>query len=111
MKKLVALAGALTLLAACSPDDRTHDTESADGQTAPFEAQGSDASGSDDAGAGMLVSKDGFKLTPVAEGLAFPWDMLFLPDGDMLITEREGRIRIVRDGELLPDPVASLRVA
>ena len=71
MKKLVALAGALTLLAACSPDDRTHDTESADGQTAPFEAQGSDASGSDDAGAGMLVSKDGFKLTPVAEGLAY----------------------------------------
>ncbi len=106
MKKLFALAGALTLLAACSPDDRTQDSEGADGQTAPVEAQGSDASGSDDARAGMLVSKDGFKLTPVAEGLAFPWDMLFLPDGDMLVTEREGRIRIIRDGELLPDPVA-----
>jgi glucose/arabinose dehydrogenase len=31
--------------------------------------------------------------------------MAFLPGGDMLITERPGRLRIVRDGSLLPDPV------
>ncbi|HIE92039.1 MAG TPA: PQQ-dependent sugar dehydrogenase, partial [Acidobacteria bacterium] len=31
--------------------------------------------------------------------------MAWLPDGDMLIGERPGRLRIVRDGSLLPDPV------
>ena len=32
--------------------------------------------------------------------------MAWLPDGDMLITERAGRLRIVRGGRLLPEPVA-----
>ena len=41
----------------------------------------------------------------VAEGLENPWGMVFLPDGDMLFTERPGRLRIVRDGTLVPDPV------
>jgi len=46
-----------------------------------------------------------FQLVPVADGLVTPWSMAFLPDGDMLITERPGRLRIVRDGHLLDDPV------
>ncbi|MEO0982132.1 MAG: PQQ-dependent sugar dehydrogenase [Pseudomonadota bacterium] len=45
-------------------------------------------------------------LTPVAEGLEFPWGMVFLPNGDMLVTEREGRLRILRDGALDPTPIA-----
>lgn len=46
-----------------------------------------------------------YRVVPVAEGLVNPWSMTWLPDGDMLITERPGRLRIVRDGRLLPDPV------
>jgi len=46
-----------------------------------------------------------FQLVKVADGLVNPWSMAFLPDGDMLITERPGRLRIVRDGTLLFDPV------
>ncbi len=46
-----------------------------------------------------------FRLTTVADGLVNPWSMAWLPDGDMLIGERPGRLRIVRDGSLLPDPV------
>jgi glucose/arabinose dehydrogenase len=34
-----------------------------------------------------------------------PWSIAFLPGGDMLITERPGRLRIVRNGTLLPQPV------
>ena len=49
-----------------------------------------------------------FQLVPVADGLVTPWSMAWLPNGDMLITERPGRLRIVRDGELLPDPVAGI---
>ncbi|MGI9627852.1 MAG: PQQ-dependent sugar dehydrogenase [Longimicrobiales bacterium] len=46
-----------------------------------------------------------YTVTTVAEGLVHPWSVAFLPGGDMLITERPGRLRIVRDGTLLPDPV------
>ena len=46
-----------------------------------------------------------FRVVTVAEGLVHPWSLAFLPGGDMLVTERPGRLRIVRDGRLLPDPV------
>lgn len=42
-----------------------------------------------------------FEITPVAEGLEVPWSMAWLPNGDMLVTERPGRLRIVRNGTLL----------
>lgn len=46
-----------------------------------------------------------FRVVTVADGLEIPWSMAWLPGGDMLITERAGRLRIVRDGQLLPDAV------
>ena len=46
-----------------------------------------------------------FKVVTVADGLQIPWSMAWLPNGDMLITERVGRLRIVRGGQLLPDAV------
>jgi glucose/arabinose dehydrogenase len=44
----------------------------------------------------------------VTKGLNQPWSMAFLPDGGILITERPGRLRIVRNGVLDPNPVAGL---
>jgi aldose sugar dehydrogenase len=49
-----------------------------------------------------------YTLHTLAEGLAFPWSLAFLPDGDVLVTEREGRLRVIRDGALLPDPVTGV---
>ena len=46
-----------------------------------------------------------FRVVTVVEGLQNPWSMAFLPGGDALITERPGRLRILRGGKLLPDPV------
>ena len=46
-----------------------------------------------------------YRVVTVAEGLEVPWSITFLPDGDMLVTERPGRLRIIRDGVLLPDSV------
>jgi glucose/arabinose dehydrogenase len=46
-----------------------------------------------------------YRVVTVAEGLVVPWSMTFLPGGDMLFTERPGRLRIIRNGALLPDPV------
>jgi glucose/arabinose dehydrogenase len=44
----------------------------------------------------------------VTKGLSHPWSMAFLPDGAILITERAGRLRIVRNGVLDPAPVAGV---
>ena len=46
-----------------------------------------------------------YRLVTVADGLEHPWSIGFLPGGDILVTERPGRLRIVRQGRLLPDPV------
>lgn len=40
--------------------------------------------------------------------LSHPWSMAFLPNGDMLVTERPGRLRIIRDGVLDPMPVGGV---
>lgn len=37
-----------------------------------------------------------FRVTTVAEGLQNPWGIAFLPGGDLLVTERPGRLRLVR---------------
>ncbi len=49
-----------------------------------------------------------FHLVKVTDGLEHPWGLAFLPDGRMLVTERPGRLRIVADGWLVPEPVASV---
>ncbi len=50
-----------------------------------------------------------FKLDPVMEtGLDTPWAMAFLPDGRLLVTERPGRLRIIENGKLLPEPVQGI---
>lgn len=49
-----------------------------------------------------------YRIVTVAEGFVHPWSIAFLPNGDMLVTERPGRLRIVRDGMLLPQPVAGI---
>ena len=49
-----------------------------------------------------------FRVVEVASGLINPHSMVFTPEGDLLVTERPGRMRIIRDGVLLPDSVAGL---
>lgn len=46
------------------------------------------------------------KVSVVARGLSHPWSLAFLPDGTILITERAGRLRALRNGVLDPAPVA-----
>jgi aldose sugar dehydrogenase len=40
------------------------------------------------------------QATIVADGLQNPWGMQFLPDGAILVTEREGALRIIKDGQV-----------
>jgi glucose/arabinose dehydrogenase len=46
------------------------------------------------------------RVAPVVTGLQNPWSLAFLPNGDMLITEKPGRLRIVRNGQLDATPIS-----
>ncbi len=47
-----------------------------------------------------------FRVVTVAEGLKSPWSLAFLPDGALLVTERdEGKLRVIRDGVLQKEPI------
>ena len=48
------------------------------------------------------------KVSVVARGINRPWSLAFLPKGDMLITERGGDLRLVRDGVLVDEPIAGV---
>ena len=53
-------------------------------------------------------SEHRFHLVRITGGLEHPWGLAFLPDGRMLVTERPGRLRIVDDGKLMPEPVSGV---
>ena len=48
------------------------------------------------------------KVSVVVRGINRPWSLAFLPKGDMLVTERGGNLRLVRDGVLMDEPIAGV---
>lgn len=52
--------------------------------------------------------ESGYKVTEVAKGLDHPYSVAFLPDGSMLVTERAGRLRLIKDGQLVATPIAGV---
>jgi glucose/arabinose dehydrogenase len=46
------------------------------------------------------------RVTVFTRGLEYPYSLAFLPSGDLLVTERAGRLRIIRKGVLDPRPIA-----
>jgi aldose sugar dehydrogenase len=50
------------------------------------------------------------RMSVVAKGLANPWSLAWLPDGSMLITERSGRLRLLKNGVLDPTPISGVPV-
>lgn len=58
-----------------------------------------------DAARELELSGTTYRVVPVVRGLVTPWSLAFLPNGDMLVTERPGRLRIVRNGTLDPQPI------
>ena len=54
----------------------------------------------------LELSGTKYRVVPIAKGLVNPWSLTFLPNGDMLVTEKPGRLRIVRKGVLDPQAIA-----
>lgn len=51
---------------------------------------------------------EGYQVDTVAENLRVPWQIVFLPDKSILFTEREGRVRVIRNNKLIPKAVLNL---
>jgi quinoprotein glucose dehydrogenase len=54
---------------------------------------------------------DGLRLETWVDGLEVPWSLVFLPDGRALVSERPGRIRLIRNGTLQEKPYTTLEAA
>ena len=61
--------------------------------------------GCDQAATGPQPGENGYWVEQMVDGLDHPWAMAWLPNGDMLITERPGKLRLVRDGVLQQKPI------
>ncbi len=57
---------------------------------------------------GDVPEASGWRAEVVVGGLSHPWSIAWLPDGSALVTERSGRLRVIRDGRLDPTPVAGV---
>ena len=55
----------------------------------------------------VSAAKEGikFRVETVATGLEVPWGFAFLPNGNILFTERRGRVRMIESGKLRAEPV------
>jgi aldose sugar dehydrogenase len=49
-----------------------------------------------------------FRVETVASGLEVPWAIAFTPDGRILFTERPGRVRVIENGKLRPEALATI---
>jgi aldose sugar dehydrogenase len=57
---------------------------------------------------GDVPEASGWRAEVLVKGLDHPWSIAWLPDGSALVTERPGRLRIIRDGVLDPTPIAGV---
>src|SRR5690606_698472 len=55
----------------------------------------------------MILDVQGgrIRVVPIASELVHPWSFAFLPSGDLLVAETNGRLRLIQDDELVPEPV------
>lgn len=102
MKK-VGSAIALLAIASCSVTQQPNASTTA--QTTSPNSSSSNLSVSN---SGNVAAAQGVQKTTVVEGLDHPWSLAWLPDGSMLITERSGQLRIMRNGQLDPTPIAGV---
>ena len=111
-------AGILTLAACASPGARTPNGTSTASATVgagaanctPIETRAPNATGQEPAFAGQtricgVTSNVAFDVAVIASGLEHPWSVEPLPDGQFLVTERPGRLRLVSASGQVGEPI------
>ena len=93
-------------------------TDAPDQQQAPAAADAEPAETPSDAAACRLVEGEPgppgeveLHVEVIVDGLEIPWGLAILPSGDLLITERPGRVRLIQAGEAVPEPVLEFTVS
>ena len=105
MKKLIAAAGAALFVGLCFGSGTAALAQDAPrpAPANPFLSPPLEAGPWD-----IQTEKEALLVSVVARGLERPWSIAFLQDGTMLVTERMGRLRIIRNGKLDPVAIAGL---
>ena len=101
LSRFLAFSGCAALMAACSGGGEASSASAA-------QRGGGDASLQETLAEPAPEGEVALNVEVVADGLVNPWSLAFLPDGSMLVTEREGRLRVIRDGALVAEPVAGV---
>ncbi|MEO0349245.1 MAG: PQQ-dependent sugar dehydrogenase [Cyanobacteria bacterium P01_A01_bin.15] len=107
--KLSAIVGALiagTLVTGCAAPNSEGLAPAADDTLVAIPSESPEASSQTIAQAD--VQSETLEQTTVVDSLEHPWGMAWLPDGTILITERPGRVRLIREGTLEPTPLAGV---
>lgn len=99
VRPLLALLCASALLAGCARSD------GAAAESLPPGGGGGDAGLQKTLAPPAPQGGLALQVETLADGLVNPWSIAFLPDGTMLVTERPGRVRMIKNGRLSPDPV------
>lgn len=102
--RLLGVGGAIALLGAIGCTTQVQ-PESAAPATEISPAEQTEPAATAQAETPSDGSNPDFQPVTVLENLEHPWGVAWLPDGSMLITERAGRLRIVREGVLDPTPI------
>jgi glucose/arabinose dehydrogenase len=112
------MAGILSLVACASPGAQTPNGSSSTSATSgagaasctPLETRAPNAKGQEPAFAGQtricaVTSNVAFDVVVLANGLEHPWSVEPLPDGQFLVTERPGRLRLVSASGQIGEPI------
>ena len=90
--------------ATVAPEAETGATAEA---TAPVSQETADSADAQEPN-GAIAPAPTIRQTVLVDSLEHPWGLDWLPDGTMIVTERPGRVRLIREGQLDPTPVAGV---
>lgn len=93
------------MIVACSPEEEAVQQNPGDIPGDHYFSAPVDTSALADTAEVIETEEHSIFVEDVVEGLGVPWGMAFLPNGNVLITEREGSVRIVENGELRAEPL------
>lgn len=106
----------MVLLGLCACNSPTTESASTNNQETQTTQQVSQETAANNQACTLVENRFGsqgrvnLRVEEVVTGLEVPWGIAFLPNQDMLVTERPGRVRLVRGGKLVQKPVATINV-